>query len=58
MLETIDFTTLPLDNILTITGMEKSALTFRIACGDNQYWKYSPRRGWGIFVADCPFKAA
>lgn len=41
LLETIDFTTLPLDNILTITGMEKSALTFRIACGDNQYWKYT-----------------
>lgn len=41
LVQTLDFSTLPLDNVLTVTGVEKNALSFRIECGENQYWKYS-----------------
>lgn len=41
IVQTLDFVTLPLDNVLTVTGVEKNTLSFRIECGENQYWKYS-----------------
>lgn len=41
LVQTLDFTTPDADNILTITGIEKNALSFRIACSGEQYWKYA-----------------